>query len=887
MKLVKPMAVSFSYRAFRLLGRQHLSVTSLVAFALEEDARRLVPETALWLAIGEVTPGSVDEGLPKPCGEVLLYGSCCASGGRPIVASDVRMRVSAAPGHPADRAAPLVDKKLRVIGDRFWAGTAVQGPSTDKLPVSREASAPVPFLEMPLGWDRSFGGAGFPENPVGRGMERIPVGDGVERQPLPNVESAASPITASTQRPDPVGFGALDIAWPQRQSKAGTYDDAWLEEDFPGFARDTAPSFFSVAPPDQRIQGFFRGDEEYVLENMHPTRPVLRGRLPSVAARVLLRRKDRREVEDVPTRLDTVVFLPGKEIGVLVFRGLTHVLDDEAADVLVALAACEDMDAPRSTEHYAASLQRRLDKDQSPLQALKEDDLVPSFARGSALAGLLGPPAPSGGGPDPAAAATARLRDELVAAGVASPDEALASAARMPPGLEPLAEPPDLGDPEAVEAYEKALEKLDAYGRDQLADAEKKQKEELAQLERDGLAAPVVAGGPGPPKPRAPETLESLRGAGVTPEPEVVDKLHAVDADVLDGYRKTAHYAEPVAPLSAEARSRARAEVTARRAAGESFAGLDCTAHDLSGLDLSRADLRRALLERADLTEADLGGADLSGAVLAHATLRGTRCDRATLEDTNLGSAVIEGVSFAGANLRGAIFARAKLVSASLKGADLERIDWLEAEIGAVDFEGALAMEIDFLGGDDLTRCRFPRARLTKANFVEAKLSRVDFSGAELELVTFVTVDADGADFRGASLKRFHAVERCSFRGANFEGADLTGAYLRGADLRGASFAGAILDGADLSECDLTSANLSGVRARELRLARADLTLARLDEADLMEAMLQKATLHGADLSRSNLFAANMGLVRVDAATKLKGANMKRALHLPKAKKTT
>ena len=623
MKLVKPMVVSFGYRTFRMLGRQFLAVTSLVAFALEEKARRLVSEIPLWEAIGAVTPGSIDEGLPKPRGEVLLFGSCHAPGGRPLAVSEVRLRVapaSSADAGPGEPRAVDVDKRLVVFGDRYWAGTAVQGSSNDRLPTSREASAPVPFLEMPLGWERSFGGEGFPHNPLGRGMARIDVGDGIERLPLPNVEDKSNLINASTQRPEPVGFGPLDLSWPQRRSKAGTYDARWLEEDFPGYARDTDPAFFSAAPPDQRIDGFFRGDEQYLLENLHPQRPLLRGQLPGVTARVLLRRKDVAEAEDVPTRLDTIVFLPGQEIGVLVFRGLTHVIDDEAADVTHALAACEELGAPRSTPHYAAALQRRLNKDQSPLLALREDDLVPHFARATGLAELFRS-RPRDGEPDPAKApideANAEVREQLAAAGVAAPEEALAGGPRMPPGLEPLAKLPDLSDPESVAAYEAALEKIEAFGKDQVEEAERAKKEAIEEMRQQGHVVPTPSGGPGPPTPMAPEVLANLREAGSPADAAMEAKLHAADAKILDGYRETAHYAEPVAPLSAEAQQRARGLTTERRAAGGSFAAMDCTRYDLAGLDLTEADFREALLEGADLTGANLARGDASRAVLA------------------------------------------------------------------------------------------------------------------------------------------------------------------------------------------------------------------------------------------------------------------------------
>ena len=49
-----------------------------------------------------------------------------------------------------------------------------------------------------------------------------------------------------------------------------------------------------------------------------------------------------------------------------------------------------------------------------------------------------------------------------------------------------------------------------------------------------------------------------------------------------------------------------------------------------------------------------------------------------------------------------------------------------------------------------------------------------------------------------------------------------------------------------------------------------------------MEAMLQKSTLKGANLSRASLFAANLGQLRLDTATQVKSANLKRALLLPK-----
>jgi uncharacterized protein YjbI with pentapeptide repeats len=655
-------------------------------------------------------------------------------------------------------------------------------------------------------------------------------------------------VSSPSQRPEPAGFGPLEMGWPQRVSKAGTYDARWLEEDFPGYARDTDPAFFSTAPADQRIAGFFRGDEQYVLENMHPSRPMIQGKLPGVAARILLRRKGSRDVEDVRTRLDTVVFLPGKEIGILVFRGTTIVKDDDAVEIDHSLSACEELGEPRSVEDYTRALDRRLDKDQSPLLALFEDDLVPAFAVGANLAALdlpLDTVGPTTAGRE---SVLAESREEIVKAGIdaAEVDEALAAGAALPAPAGTTPEPM-------------------------------------------AVPGPPKAGG-GPPKLEASKLAEKLRVASLAPDADIEKKLRALqdaDTDALESYRKSAHFQQPAGALDASERLRAREVMRELRTQGASFAALDWTGHDLSSYNLGKGDFRNTLLQGADLTGTNVAGADMSGAVLAHATLRNTCFDGATLEGANLGAAVMEGASFAGANLRQAVFTRAKLRSVSLRDADLTGIEWLEAEFGAVDFEGAVTAGLDFLPGHDLTRCRFPRARVGKSAFLETKLDGVDFAEADLQSATFMASSASGADFRKASMKKFCAVEGCSFEGANFEGADLTGAVIRGANMRGVNLEGACLEGANLGECDLTGARLSGAQAKELNMTRANLTDATLRGANLMEAMLQKTTLHGADLSATNLFLANLSLARMSTATKVAGANLKRALMLPRARKAT
>jgi uncharacterized protein YjbI with pentapeptide repeats len=931
MKIVKPMAVSFSFRPFLVLRQQRLCVSSLVGFTLGEGVRRLVSEIKLWPVVGEVIAGVIDEGLPKAGGEVLVHGSCHAPGPFPVPFTTVRLCVTR-----AGDTSSFVDKKLAVFGDRYWAGTAVVQSSTESVPLSLEATEPVPFREMPLGWDRAFGGENFSKNPLGRGTLRVAAEGGLARLPLPNVELPLNLVTSSLDRPDPAGFGPINVSWPQRRARAGSYGGKWLEEDFPGFARDMDPAFFSTAAEDQQIRGFFRGDEEYLLENMHPTLPVLRGRLPSVGARVLVRRKGQDGAEEVAMLLDTVVFLPAKEVGILVFRGQTPILEDDASDIAVACAACEDLDAPRSLEHYVGALEKRLDKDTSPLMALNQSDLLPLFAADCGIPEILGKlEDPNKAHRDSVRERTlARVREQLVKQGVKDPDGVLAKATEKSPLEKRIERLPDPADPADLAAYAAAIEELRAKAEQQREKALQGAQTQLDKMEqllnersagapatpeeeqtrreafaKIAAARRAVAGEPpaedtpatgkGPPKPRLPKMLAMFQDARAEPDAKQLEKVMQLDARALDAYRGSAHLKPPSRRLDADARERGRRAVSELRAGRASLAELDWTRYDVSGFDLSNADLHKTLLEGADLTGTNLAGANVTGAVLAHALLRRTCFDRATLDGTNLGATVVEEATFEGAKLEGAIFSRSKIASASFKGADLTGAEWIETELGQVDFEATVADGISFLPKAtspkkgvpkepsppmNLTKCRFARARLKKANVLSADLGGVDFTEADLELVTFVSVRADGANFCRASLRKLHAVMECSFVGACFDGADLTGAFLRGCNLRGASFEGARLDGADLSECDLTGAKLSRVQAKGVRLVGANLTRATLLNADLMEGVLQKSTLYGADLSGANLFGANLGLIRVDSETRVHGANLKRALLFPKAK---
>jgi len=882
MKVLKPQTLSLLHRVVDDPRQPQLVVVVLGFFAFGRE--RLLPEATLWpfAAMELGADAGLDECLPKTRGEILVGGRCYAPGGAPVGATYVRATVGS------------LDKRLAVIGDREWR---------DGLP-----SAPQPFVEMPLTWERAFGGPGFARNPLGKGVPPVP--HMRSAFPLPNIETWGRLVAGPADTPDPAGLLPLDSSWPQRARKAGTYDEAWLRERFPGFAADVDPAFFNAAPADQQRDGFFAGGEPFRFENMHPGKPALEGRLPSLRARAFVERRGEggSQLGEVPLQLDTVWFFPHAERGVLVFRGVVPVAEDDAADVETLLVAAERLDAPRTPEHYRDELARRLDPDRGHVHSLHDRGLVPEAVAGEEdelpeqqnemqelLAGerLQERYGQRGG---------ERMRQQVIA-------EARAAVAAA--GLDPEAyvrvpePPPPLPDPKDVEAVLKRIEEEEAAAEAQRAEldamkaameADARRACEEAGVDYDAAVAAAKAEAVRPPKRRADEELARLRGVleeakahgAEAPEleaklasGELLAMLHEADRAAAESYQDSVHLMDAPAPRQGDEAARARDRVVAAVAAGASFAEVDVTGADLSGLDLSGADLAGGFLAGASLRGARMAATHCDRAVLAHADLSGADLEGASLRGANLGGAVFRGARLTKADLTGAVLQRASLSGGDFEQAILEDANLFEATLQDVIFRRARLCEVNFLKCD-LRGCSFAGADLTKANFVEVDLTGVDFEGATLELVTLVGCRVDGANFARANLGKLHAVNGCSFTGCDFRGASLSDAFLRGANLAGATFDESTLRGADLSECELHAASLRAASAVDARFVRADLTGAEMDDTDLRQASLSKAIVRGTDLTGANLFRADLSRLVVDDTTKLAGANLKQARIHPK-----
>ncbi len=135
-------------------------------------------------------------------------------------------------------------KRMLVTGDRVW--------------IDGEPSVPEPFVTMPLGWERAYGGAVSREqvderNPLGIGYRGARSADPEVASLLPNLEDPSTPMLDPQSVCAPIGFGGVGRAWLPRRPLAGTFDLAWKRERWPLAPRDFELGFHQSAPVDQQF----------------------------------------------------------------------------------------------------------------------------------------------------------------------------------------------------------------------------------------------------------------------------------------------------------------------------------------------------------------------------------------------------------------------------------------------------------------------------------------------------------------------------------------------------------------------------------------------------------------------------------------------------------
>jgi hypothetical protein len=248
----------------------------------------------------------IDFAPRKHACDVLLTGHAHAPAGTQVTRLRAGLKVGS------------MHKVFDVVGDRVWQA-GLTGIT---------ASEPQYFTQMPISYDRAFGGAdrhsedeaehdAYLPNPVGRGWHKHLKNAWVDGSPLPNTEAPGQPVGFPSDKLTPMALGPLARGWPQRARYAGTYDDKWLAEVFPFLPQDFDERYYQAAPEDQQMP-LPKATMDVVLEGFRPD-GTRRFNLPYFDApvHVFPKRGDR---EDLNATLDTIVFEPDHERFTMTWR---------------------------------------------------------------------------------------------------------------------------------------------------------------------------------------------------------------------------------------------------------------------------------------------------------------------------------------------------------------------------------------------------------------------------------------------------------------------------------------------------------------------------------------------------------------------------------------
>ena len=858
MRVIKPQLLSLLTRPYEFRRQCHLGI-SVLAFVPMDGSKTLLPEAELWPFVASHLPADtvLDEAVPKRGGEVLVIGNAWP---RPeIDASKCRVEVKLGE----------IVKTLYVFGDRYFDGDRI--------------SEPQPFESMVLDWTTSFGGPGFEPNPLGRGIEPLVDAGGKKRFILPNVEHPDRLLRLRDQRPQPAGMGPIDRLWPQRMQWAGTYDQAWLKQQFPGFASDIDWRYFNVGDADQHQPRSFRGDESYQLLNLHPQRGRLTGQLPGIMARCLIRQGDAPQPFESVCELTTVWFFPEQERAVLVFQTSITVSEPDATDVNEILIAAEDLWAPRELAHYLGVSELRQDRERAAYEALNDQVLLPSSVDSSAGASVGD--YMDGPGQIRRAHMMARLdreqeklKDELAGQNLTSDplSEGFESSQNELEKIKSL----KLAElPEFIEEKSRTLSQARERLEKQQQESEARFKDEFGTELQAAAKPPDFSAADREREIRAGLKEMSLLGVDTR---ELEDSL--LSAEALESYRfaekgqnklyrQSAHLQAPPAAKGSEGDKDRLLDMIK---SGQSLAAKDFTGLDLRGIDLSNQDLAGIFLTGSDLREADLRGANLDEAVLAHCDLRLARLHGASLRASSLGKARLDKADLSETNLDQATLTGASLLEATLDGATLNEADIREATLTRTSLRHVQAPQLVFLK-TILEEVDFSSAILDQAVFIEIDLSGCDFSSASLEKAVLLSCTGRSTVFQQAQLRNLRVVgvgdfSESDFSGADFSHANLAESNLRGLNLAGANMTGAILEQADLSGIKGQGASLARTLASDCRLSGADLREADLAQINLMQGSLERADLRGADFSGANLYRLQIGRAHISRQTRFDDA---------------
>ncbi len=815
------MQLSFNQRVLEQNRRFYFTASATLGIDLATGSEQI---DALYLK--DAFQGNPDEpplldvGFPKPRGEFLVSGSYHAPGQTPAQGGEVKAKVG------------KLEKNLYVFGQRKWKN----GIPTE----------PEEITSFPLIYQNAFGGEGYENNPVGKGFK-----DGL----LPLVEYPNNLVASQNDKPIPASFSALDTMDPRRMQYKGTYEADYKEKYFPGHPEDMDWKIFLLTPEDQWNNEFFKGDEAYEICNMHPEISKIKGSFPGLYARCFIKQKinDGSKFGELPMNLDTIWFIPEKMLGLLVFRGVVEVKDDEAENFTHILSAYEYLSrTPRSLGYYEAALEKRINSDDAFLKFLTTSDLIPEDHKCAMELlfemGQSEKPEESQfvKNAEAKSAAMKKVADEKVEEAVKQAekqmDQAKMSGEKGSMDIknlmgkksesEPDTEIKELyekmdaifpgitsGDPEKMDMRHFSFDKLEQISEISQEFSEKKKKDAVVQVEekinsaRDDFKKQIT---------NIETQIEKIEdnaektGYDHTTQIELLNNNKKQLEDNLDMLVLPDFDNPPKQPLPRMDSDMIRQQldkvpafpsevmeavqhVQAQKAAGIADETTKALEEQIKEAEKQYKEKLAAMKEKV---EENLATAEISfkdGYLMgAHHMEEGLHPHKEPIEEV-----------------------RDRFLSLVSKGEDVSKKDWACIDLSGENLEG-IDLSGAFLEQVNFQNANLKGANLTKSNLARANLEEADFSGANLEEANIGSVSGVGTNFSEANMKS-----------AKLSKSDFTNASFAGANMENIEALELTLNGADLSKIRMLTVFLIDAQMSDVKFCKADIELSMLVQGDM------------------------------------------------------
>lgn len=237
-----------------------------------------------------IIPSDIHTG--KACTDILMIGNAMSLGGNQVYRMSTSLQVGG------------IQKQILVTGDREWNDGRI--------------TSPMPFSQMPLCFERAFGGTAVDagkiisadnRNPIGVGFFDRKIKRNIQGQPLPNLEYIGDEIITASDLIAPACYGPVSPNWEPRSNYCGTYDDEWTSTRAPYLPKDYDVKFMNSAPADQQYNGFLVGGEQVTIKGMHPN-----GDINFALPEIKLRCRVRKNGQDFtpPFFLETLILNPNQ-----------------------------------------------------------------------------------------------------------------------------------------------------------------------------------------------------------------------------------------------------------------------------------------------------------------------------------------------------------------------------------------------------------------------------------------------------------------------------------------------------------------------------------------------------------------------------------------------